>query len=191
VPPELPIPDPPLAAAEVILRPWMPGDAGRLRTVADDALVRRYRASVADLLADPARWITDAEAARTAGERLELAVCLQTDIEHGQPAGSISLWGIHHRNRDALVSWWLGAGGRGRGHGLAALSVVARWGFEELGMERLGASIEEGNDASRRLAERRGFQLEGRLRSYQRLSDGTRVDCLSYSLLPGELRGID
>lgn len=188
VPPELPLPDPPLTGAQVVLRPWTPEDADDLLAAADDALVLRYRASAADIVEDPAGFVAAAEAARVAGERLELAICPRSGLGPSRPVGSVSLWGVHRRNRDAMVSWWLGAAGRGRGLGSAAVTILARWAFDEVGLERLGASIEEDNAPSRRLAERCGFQLEGRLRSFQRLADGTRVDCLSLSVLPGELR---
>jgi RimJ/RimL family protein N-acetyltransferase len=84
------------------------------------------------------------------------------------------------------------AGGRRawarRGLGTAAVTLLAGWAFTALALARLAASVEEGNAPSRRLAERCGFALEGRLRPYQRLRDGTHVDCVSYSLLAAELQ---
>jgi RimJ/RimL family protein N-acetyltransferase len=177
-------PAPPLADARATLRPWAADDVEDLLRGARDPLVRRYRSSIPD--APDAAWARAWLAGASGGrERLELAVCAP-----GEPAalGSVSLWGIHHGNRDAMVSWWLGTAGRGRGLGSAAVSLLAGWAFTELGMARIGATIEEANAPSRRLAERCGFVREGRLRSYQRLRDGNRVDCLSYSLLPEDLR---
>ena len=182
------LPDPPLADARVRLRPWEAGDASVLLGGACDPLVRRFRRSIPD---DPdldwaAAWLAAAARQAADGTRLELAVC--DGAASGAPVGSVALWGIHRRNADAMVSWWLGADGRGRGLGAAAVTLLARYAFDALGMERLAASIEESNAASRALAERCGFVPEGRLRSYQRLRDGSRVDCLSYSLLAHELR---
>lgn len=182
------LPDRPLADARIRLRPWAVGDVEALLNGARDPLVRRFRGSMPDAPdhAWAREWLAAAARDREDGARLELAVCEPADPRN--PVGSVSLWGIHHRNADAMLSWWLAAAGRGRGLGTAAVALLARHAFTALGMERLGASIEESNAASRALAERCGFVLEGRLRSFQRLRDGTRVDCLSYSLLADELR---
>ena len=43
------------------------------------------------------------------------------------------------------------------------------------------------NDASRRVAERAGFILEGRLRNVSMAPDGTVRDDLVYGIVPGDL----
>ena len=183
--PALPLPDPPLRDDRVDLRPWTGADLADLVAGATDPLVRRYRYSVPDDAEEAELWLAMTHAHRERGQRLELAICAA-----GQPTalGSVSVWGIHHRNRDANLSWWLGPDGRGRGLASAAIRLAAAWSFETLGMARLAAQVEEGNGDSRRAAERCGFVLEGRLRSYLQRRDGTRADAVSYSLLPGELR---
>ena len=54
-----------------------------------------------------------------------------------------------------------------------------RYGFEELGLERLWARFHAGNEGSRRLLETLGFAHEGTLRGHV-LRDGERRDCLLY-----------
>ncbi len=54
-------------------------------------------------------------------------------------------------------------------------------------MDRIEIHVEPENMASRRVAERAGFTLEGVLRSYL-VNKGVRRDAVSYSLLRGELR---
>jgi RimJ/RimL family protein N-acetyltransferase len=76
---------------------------------------------------------------------------------------------------------------RGHGVGTAAVRMVCRWAFETLELPRIEWQAEVGNAASRRLAERVGFVVEGTCR--RRLEHcGTRVDGWIGSLLPDELR---
>ena len=184
MPAALPLPEPPLRDGRATLRPWTDDDLADLVAGSTDPLVRHYRFSVPGDADQGRRWLATTRADRERGERLELAICDDADPT---ALGSISLWGIHHRNRDAMMSWWMGPRGRGRGLAAGAVRLLAAWSFQELGMARIAAQIEEGNAASRALAERCGFTLEGRLRSYQRQHDGSRVDCVSYSLLRDEL----
>jgi ribosomal-protein-alanine N-acetyltransferase len=49
----------------------------------------------------------------------------------------------------------------GRGYMSEGLDLALRYAFGELGLHRLEANIQPGNEASRRLVERRGFRYEG------------------------------
>jgi len=49
----------------------------------------------------------------------------------------------------AEVGYWLAAGARGRGIASAAVVALCRWGFEELGLQRIGWQALVGNWASR------------------------------------------
>lgn len=75
---------------------------------------------------------------------------------------------------------------RERGVTTAALRLACRWGFEQLRLARIEWRAYVGNDASRRVAEKAGFVLEGvqRARLAQR---GERRDCWVAGLLPGDL----
>lgn len=55
-----------------------------------------------------------------------------------------------------------------------------------LGLARVEIPVYVDNPASQRVAEKAGAQREGVLRSYF-LARGVRHDCVSYSLLPGDL----
>jgi RimJ/RimL family protein N-acetyltransferase len=54
---------------------------------------------------------------------------------------------------------------RGRGYMSAALRAVAEFGLRELGLERVEWKAHVGNEGSKRVAEKAGFQLEGVLRA--------------------------
>jgi RimJ/RimL family protein N-acetyltransferase len=97
--------------------------------------------------------------------------------------GTISL--RLYRHESAEVGYDLLPDGRGRGIATRAVRLVARWAFDELGVERLELRTHPGNRASQRVAERAGFTREGVERSSRRLYS-ERHDCFVYSLLPGD-----
>ncbi|MFJ5546661.1 GNAT family N-acetyltransferase [Streptomyces sp. NPDC093225] len=71
----------------------------------------------------------------------------------------------------------------------SAVTRVCRWGFEDLGLPVITWSANVGNEASRAVASKAGFQMEGTLR-LRSLSQGALRDCWVGSLLPHELRDI-
>ena len=184
MPPQLPLPDPPLTDDAVALRPWGPEDLPDLLAAAADPIVHRYRYSLPGDVEEAQVWLATVEGDRLSGQRIELAV---TTADAAAAVGSISLWGFHRRNHAAMVSYWLAPCGRGRGLATSALRLVAGWAFDALGQQRLALQVEVENVASQRVAERCGFRCEGQLRSHQQLRDGTRSDVLVYGLLAGEL----
>ena len=103
--------------------------------------------------------------------------------------GSVSLLRVDRSDAVGLVAYWLRRESRGRGIGTRAVALLCRWAFDSLGLERLELTVDVRNDASRRLAERAGFQLEATLRS-SRSIHGERVDEYLYSLLPSDLEGL-
>jgi ribosomal-protein-alanine N-acetyltransferase len=85
------------------------------------------------------------------------------------------------------IGYWLLPEVRGKGVATRAVRLVSRWALHELALARLGLLTELWNRQSQRVAERTGFRREGTLRSYAEV-DGRRVDYVSFSLLPGDLR---
>lgn len=85
------------------------------------------------------------------------------------------------------LGFWTAPWARGRGVMIEAATMVCRYAFEVLGMARVEWWAGVGNDASRRLAEKIGFRMEGTCRA--RLPHrGERLDGWVAGLLPGELR---
>ena len=175
----LPLPDPPLGDQVVSLRSWAASDLPDL-VAGVDATVHRFRYSVPHSEAEARSWLDLAESDRRRGRRLELAVL---DRAAQSPVGSVSIWDIDPLHRSAMISYWMGPAGRGRGLTTHAVGLLADWAFGELGLERLTAEVELENHASQRLAERCGFVREGRLRNHHKRRDGTRVDSLLYGLV--------
>ena len=85
------------------------------------------------------------------------------------------------------IGYWCARAARGRGVMTRALRVICRWGFDDLGLQRLELITDPDNRASQRVAEKAGFTREGVLRSHLLHPDGRRRDSVMFSLLPGEL----
>ncbi|MFI1013375.1 GNAT family N-acetyltransferase [Streptomyces sp. NPDC020965] len=84
------------------------------------------------------------------------------------------------------IGYWTGAEHRGRGIMREAVGALARWTFTGLGAARLEWRAEVGNTASRAVAEKAGFVVEGELRAGM-LNNGTMRDVWVGALLPSDL----
>jgi [ribosomal protein S5]-alanine N-acetyltransferase len=91
------------------------------------------------------------------------------------PAGVYEIGVILYQPRD-----------RGKRYGAEAVELLTTWLFETGKAARVQASTDAGNTAMRAVLERLGFQLEGILRGYGALSDGTRSDGALYAVLKPE-----
>ncbi|MFS4097594.1 GNAT family N-acetyltransferase [Streptomyces sp. AF1A] len=86
----------------------------------------------------------------------------------------------------AEVGFWAAKEHRGRGYVTEATLTSCRWIFTALGVDRVEWRAEVGNHASRAVAERAGFTVEGTLRSALN-NKGIRRDSWVGSLLPSDL----
>ncbi|MCF3181780.1 GNAT family N-acetyltransferase [Streptomyces polychromogenes] len=101
----------------------------------------------------------------------------------GQPAGVISLH--QHPKHAPSIGYWIGKSARGQGIATEAVIRICRWGFENLDLPIITWMARVGNDASRAVALKAGFQMEGTLR-LRITSQGRLRDCWAGSLLPEE-----
>ena len=133
--------------------------------------------------ADARQFLAYARGSWASGEAV-WAMCLPGDDRW---CGAISLRIDRSDRRLGDVGFVCAPWARGRGLTGAALYVVCGWGFAELDLARIEWRAHVGNDASRRVAEKVGFRLEGtqRARLAQR---GERRDAWVAGLLPADLR---
>jgi len=89
------------------------------------------------------------------------------------------------RHRRAELGIWLDANARGRGVGTAALALMLRWAFTDLGLERIELTALPENESIARVAANLGFTCEGTLRMRNR-ERGRRVDLRIWGLLRDE-----
>ena len=181
----LPYPDPPLAAAGVLLRPWADADAdGIVLAVADAEIPRWTRVPQPYLRRDAVGFIASQEPMRRRGEHLGLALVDPADPAH--VLGSLSLLRPHWEDGRAEIGWWVAAPARGRGLATAGATLLSRWALRRLGLARIDCFVDAENLPSQRVAERAGFQRDGVLRSWQE-HRGERRSMVSYGLLAEDL----
>jgi RimJ/RimL family protein N-acetyltransferase len=190
-----------------VSRPGVPGFPTAALTIPAegirrDGLVLRLpepsdHAAVARAMADPAIRIPgnmpelDEEAllafhsimpaAMQSGRLMPLVV---EDEATGELLGGGALHHLDAETSTVQIGYWLLRESRGRGIATKVARLLAEHAFS-IGIQRVEARVDVGNDASDRVAERAGFTREGVLRSVGRV-DGSRTDRAVWSLLPGE-----
>ncbi|KAA2251218.1 GNAT family N-acetyltransferase [Solihabitans fulvus] len=136
----------------------------------------RYRI---DDLDSAGRYVADRTREWQDDRRCSWAVA---DPQTGAMLGEVGLKGLDLWHGTAEVSCWTHPAHRGRGVAVAALAAALRFGYGALDLHRVCYQHAEGNGASRRVAEKSGFRLEGLLRGAERVDDGHR-DLLIWSRL--------
>ena len=156
-----------LETNRLILRPWCEDDAEDLYTYASDPEV-----------GPPAGWLPHAsvensrEIIRTVLSAPDtFAVCLK---ENGKPIGSIGF----HRNDLAEsddeyeLGYWIGKPFWGQGLIPEAAREMLRYAFEDLKMNRIWCGYYDGNEKSRRVQQKLGFD-------YHHTTEGLEVSQLN------------
>ncbi|MFG2483399.1 GNAT family N-acetyltransferase [Streptomyces virginiae] len=118
------------------------------------------------------------------GNRDDNTTFVITTTSTGQRAGVISLH--QHPKHAPSIGYWIGKSARGQGIATEAALRICRWGFEDLNLPIITWMARVGNEASRAVALKTGFRMEGTLR-LRITSQGQLRDCWAGSLLPEEL----
>jgi RimJ/RimL family protein N-acetyltransferase len=125
--------------------------------------------------------LPDLPALAASGRLLPLVIA---DAAHGEVLGGGNLHHLDAERGIVEIGYWLFPHARGRGVATRVARLLAEHAFT-LGVQRVEAYVNVGNDPSDRVLMRAGFTREGVVRSLP-TPDGTRVDKTLYSLLPGE-----
>jgi ribosomal-protein-alanine N-acetyltransferase len=146
----------------------------------NDRRVRRYLSKPyeAFFYEDEVEWY---EALRKNKER-EKVFTIVTSSEN-RLVGLIGLHDIDPINRNAELGYFLGPEYWGRGYATEAVGLALKYAFEWLNLLKVYARVFEPNAASRRVLERNGFQLVGRMRRHQFIPETGFVDVLIYEKL--------
>jgi RimJ/RimL family protein N-acetyltransferase len=152
-----------LETARLRLRPFHPSDAEAVRLLAGEYEVARYVLSLPHPYeAGMARaWIAAQPEEYARGRSVIFAVTLR---EAGTLLGSIGLCYLEHHR--AELDYWLGRAHWGQGFCTEAGRTVLRYGFEELGLNRIFARYFSENQASGGVLCKLGFRREGTLRRH-------------------------
>jgi [ribosomal protein S5]-alanine N-acetyltransferase len=161
-------PQPTLRAADLVLRPWQDTDATAVAAGYSEPAIQLWHArslTVDEAVGWIARWAE--RWAKETGAGWAVA-----DAATGTVLGQISLRVLDLPEGLAEVSYWTLPEARGRRVAPKALSTLADWLFDEVGIHRFELQHSTRNEASCRVAERVGFPLEGTLRDGTLHADG-------------------
>ncbi|MEU5437106.1 GNAT family N-acetyltransferase [Streptomyces sp. NPDC020719] len=181
-----------LSTERLILRPVGPQDADETYAACQDPDIQRWTTVPSPYLREHATSFT--ETFGPGGWRDDsdytFAVRLR-DTSQGEgnarEGALVAMVGVMRRGEGvAELGFWATKEHRGRGYMTEASLAAARWAFESAGVERLEWRAEVGNAASRAVAEKTGFTIEGTLRAAL-VHGGTRRDSWVGGLLPSDL----
>ncbi|MFY1598300.1 GNAT family N-acetyltransferase [Micromonospora sp. WMMD737] len=169
----------------LLLRPWRATDAGAVHRACQDPDIQRWTTVPRPYLPEHAHtFVTEVAPADWAkGTGAPFAVC---DAATGELLASCGLVSIDTGLRSGEIGYWAAPWARGAGVTVRAARAVARWAFDALELRRVIWQAEVGNHASRLVALRAGFRVEGRLRLADPAPGGSAEGWIG-SLLPGEV----
>jgi len=151
----------PLITERLILRPLLPHDAESLHRLINDWEVTRNLAVVPFPYPRPLAddWIASTALELASGCAFNLAITGR-DGDHELLVGVVGLR-LDGKPRVATLGYWVGR--RFWGHGVAteAAGRVVRWGFANLGIDRIRADVATDNPASAAVLRRIGFRPTG------------------------------
>jgi len=164
---------------DVVLRPIEEDDAEFLRDLLNHPDVRNTigRAAV------PMNTVQEEEFVDRAGNDDGSVKFL---IEYqGEKAGEVSIGGLNKDFRKSEFGISIHPDYHGKGVGTKATKLIVKYAFETLNRHKIRGGYLEGNDASRRIQEKAGFQEEGKERDYKYV-DGEWKDVIWMSMLEDE-----
>ena len=157
------------------MRPLVLADAPRVQELAGAREVALNTLLIPHPYPDGAAeaWISD-----KAGPEMRFG------IDDGELVGVIGLRVSRDDDR-AEIGYWIGVPYWGRGYATEAAAAVVRYGFEELGLNKIYAGYFARNPASGAVLRRIGMRYEGTLRQHHKKWDEY-VDVEFYAILKSE-----
>ncbi|ARF59508.1 GNAT family N-acetyltransferase [Streptomyces gilvosporeus] len=177
-----------LTTERLALRPFQPSDAPAVFASCQEPDIPRWTSVPSPYgLGDAEQYVatTAPEGWRT-DTAYAFAVVSRTDGSLIGSMGLVRISLLRAPERQAELGYWTAKEHRGRGYTAEAAREVVRWAFADLGVERMEWLAEAGNEGSRAVARKVGFQMEGTLRA-KLIHEGTRRDVWIGSLLPSDL----
>jgi [ribosomal protein S5]-alanine N-acetyltransferase len=175
--------DLPITTGRLLLRRVNLGDASNLAKVLNcNDVIRWFNASDAPWPFDETSSKSVAKFLRGYGKNKRYHFALDLDKDN-RFIGQASLREVDVYSGTAEVGYWLGKDYWGNGFATEALGGIARFGFLELGLRRIDAEIWRGNYASKRVAEKLGFEYEGTKRRAAKNRFGEVFDVDIFGLL--------
>lgn len=179
------IADPVIRTERLILRPVTRDDLPALFELNGDEEVIRYTPHPAwKTAADGEAWFEKVRKNRESGAALQLVMVL---AGAGRVVGTMVLFNFDAGPNSAVVGYSLIRELWGKGLTREALKAFADFAFDEMGLDRLEATLDPRNAASAKVLERCGFTREGHQRR-NFYAKGEVSDTGLYGLLRGDPR---
>ncbi|WP_432058587.1 GNAT family N-acetyltransferase [Streptomyces sp. bgisy022] len=171
-----------LTTDRLVLRAVGPEDTDAVYAACQDPEIQRWTTIPSPYLPEHARGFTEQMAPDgwANGSMFTFGVFLPAGELTGMLSITMRSLGVGE------IGFWGTKEHRGRGHITEAAVAVCRWAFTRVSVDRVEWRAEVGNRASRAVAERAGFVVEGTLRSALN-NKGVLRDCWVGSLLPSDL----
>jgi RimJ/RimL family protein N-acetyltransferase len=172
---------------KISIRPYQLDDAPGLYEAAHESIADMYPwmewCHPNYSIQDSRSWVPIAVANWASGVGFDFVVC---DLDTGCFLGAVGINQINRAHDFANLGYWIRSSATGQGLAPQAVRLCARFGFEELKLQRIEIVVAVGNLRSQRVAEKAGATREGVLR--HRLNNGgTWQDAVMFSLLPNDL----
>lgn len=152
-------PNPPLRDEVVLLRPWVPADAGQIHAACQDPRTQQYIPIPRPYALDDA--VTYIERTRRQWASGEKAAFAMADVNDPTIVlGAVSLAVVE---RIGNAAYWVVPEVRGLGLATRSLRLVTHWAMSTLGLGVVLLEIHHSNGASIHVAEASGFHLVGQL----------------------------
>ncbi len=166
-----------LRSRRFVLRPFRKGDEESLRKNIDDKDIARFTITVPYpyRMKNARQWIKSSIAEGRKKTKVEARFAID---KAGEIIGGITL--LHIDGHKAELGYWLARSYWGQGIITSAAKLVCAFGFKQLKLQRIYATVLPENKASIRVLEKAGFKFEGRLRKLHKR--GKRLlDALQYA----------
>jgi RimJ/RimL family protein N-acetyltransferase len=181
-----------LIEGPLLIRPYREGDAS--------ALYEAVRESISEVslwlpwchqnysIEESREFIGSRDIASQSGEWYSFGIF---EKDGGRFLGGVGINFINRVHQMANLGYWVRTSAAGRGIATAATRMAARFGFEQIGLQRIEIVAAVDNIPSQRVAEKAGARREGVLRK-RLLIRGASLDAVLFSLVPEDvLSGTD
>lgn len=113
------------------------------------------------------------------------------DTSSGHYLGGTRLHDPNWKLRAFEIGYWVRQSAASHGYVSEAVRVLAQFALDDLDAQRIEITCDADNHASRRVAERAGFVMEGTRRNSSLGRDGNPKDWLMFSLIPEDMKQRD
>ncbi|MDO0931719.1 GNAT family N-acetyltransferase [Streptomyces sp. DG2A-72] len=163
-------PQPAIATGDgLVLRPWTATDAPAAHAIFQGPILQQWHAKAADSAEEVGGWIEGRH--KDWGEE-RTAQWAVVDADFDRLLGRVALREIRLDEGTAEVAYRTVIEARGQSIIARATTTLARWALDDIGFHRLELIHAVRNEASRRVATKMGFALEGTKRSAVLHADG-------------------